>query len=992
VTAETAVEREPRRAHALDERLLSSGTTLRFLLLLVLFSAGSLSMTSNLAEYFSGSTSHQLECNLADGFDPSAPYRSQQAFTAAQPRSGPLAACFAHAPNVAWVPFAVTAALIAAAYGLYRLLPIWKGRSSQVTLLEEVDVRGTLQPLLDALVAEAGLGGPPQDDLATETALGDEPMDDPVTGAALGDDLPPRFGVKATTTANAVVFGTRKRATVCLHGGLVALSVKEPDRFRAVVLHELAHVRNGDIGITYATVALWRVFLTAVLLPQVGWLAYGAFRDRLPVYFGDTAFETHALVQEILIVVLVCLARADILRTRELYADLDAVHWKASQKAWDISEGQRTDEPVRPARAWMSFLELWRTHPSWTVRRRSLTDSASLFALSALPMFITGAAADIASADLLNVLPSSGAFFDLQSLLLAGLIAAIAGVALWRAVAHAVLTGGRAPSGWRAGMWIGAGLALCELTDGYVVGDQWLPTYPEALLILVAMTVLVTVWTAQYAELKIRTVRGRSLRPAMVTGLLAPWLVLAFSLYWWFGQGFLLVYGWSWSVSSQLATIGLRGLPTAHPDLVLQIATVLIILPGIVDQSFGGLWWTVPLLWLMPLWAWTRRPLSVAPQWLVNALPDVPDPTPLPAHLPCLGRILRAGALGGLAACMGLLVVRAATHTQRRLFTIQWGGYELSFITWVAITVSAAAILTAIAVALFGPQRLLLLNSLITGGIASLIGLSFQCALATVDGCLGPLNVQSTACAWRPTQALNNGLLIALGDTLCLAVVTAAIAAAVVSAIRTLTTRGIEPRCDPTRAEDGAAARGLVRQRIVVGVITVAVVVAIASALHTYPDSPVGSPTTAAIQSGPTLDAPTGGQVPSSVQYLQFASWDGLGGYNLAEAFISEDNSFVAAYNIAADMSVNTRVKTPQVCVDLSRTVRKADAYFPLPIADGQRLWAQTIQQDRVLADACISLMQQAPSGTGLTTASIYLHNAEGTESAYMNWYIKQAG
>jgi len=34
--------------------------------------------------------------------------------------------------------------------------------------------------------------------------------------------------------------------------------------FRAVVLHELAHVRNRDIDITYATVAIWRIHLVLV--------------------------------------------------------------------------------------------------------------------------------------------------------------------------------------------------------------------------------------------------------------------------------------------------------------------------------------------------------------------------------------------------------------------------------------------------------------------------------------------------------------------------------------------------------------------------------------------------------------------------------------------------------------------------------------------------------------------------------------------------------
>ena len=40
-------------------------------------------------------------------------------------------------------------------------------------------------------------------------------------------------------------------------------------RFRATILHELAHLHNRDVGITYATVSVWRVFGFAVLLPYL---------------------------------------------------------------------------------------------------------------------------------------------------------------------------------------------------------------------------------------------------------------------------------------------------------------------------------------------------------------------------------------------------------------------------------------------------------------------------------------------------------------------------------------------------------------------------------------------------------------------------------------------------------------------------------------------------------------------------------------------------
>jgi beta-lactamase regulating signal transducer with metallopeptidase domain len=51
--------------------------------------------------------------------------------------------------------------------------------------------------------------------------------------------------------------------------GLLALRLDDHARFRTVVLHELAHVRNGDVTVAYVTVTVWRAFVPLVLLPYV---------------------------------------------------------------------------------------------------------------------------------------------------------------------------------------------------------------------------------------------------------------------------------------------------------------------------------------------------------------------------------------------------------------------------------------------------------------------------------------------------------------------------------------------------------------------------------------------------------------------------------------------------------------------------------------------------------------------------------------------------
>ncbi|MFJ8389408.1 M56 family metallopeptidase [Streptomyces sp. NPDC094438] len=975
MTAQDTVEsRASQGPAALDERILGAGTTQRFVLLLLLFVAGSVATTGSIVnDLFHIADGRWLSCALADGYDPSGSYQSQMLYVISSEHDRTMAACAESSTDVPyWLPLAATAVLVAAAYGLYRLLPVWKGRSARVVPLAEADVNGTLEPMLDALVATAGLA-----------------------------TCPPRIVVDpSATTASAVVFGTRSSATVRLDGGLLVRLSTEPERFRAVVLHELAHIRNGDIAVTYATVALWRVFLAAVLLPHTVLLVRSAIPDNnIPTSIGYTAVGTLGVAQAVLIVVLVYLARADILRRRELYADLAAARWGAEREAWLPNGTWRAHGPSRRAQAWASFRELWRTHPSWTLRSRSLTDPSALFALGALPMFITGATSDLASTQLGNyslggIVSSSDLSHSVRSLLIAGLIAAITVVALWRAVVHAVLTGRRVPSGWRAGLGLGAGLALCELTDLTLTGTKWLPAHPEALLIFVAMAVALTVWTTQYAELRIRTASGRSLRPSMAAGFLAFWLVLALVLTWWYDEGFLLSNGWPWSAVSQLATIGLRGLPTAHPDQILQIATVLIALPGIFEQSLRGLWWAVPLLWLLPAFAWARQPPIRAAQWLAQALPAHTDPPPLAAHLPRMGRILRTGLVGGLAGCVGLLAVRAYTGTQRRLFTTAWGAYELRFITWVIIAICGAAILTSVAVALRGQRRFALLTALIAGAVASMIGLAFHCTLATVDGCLGPLNVQSTQCAWRPAQALNNGLMMAVGDVLCLGVLIAALAAAAISAARSLRSGTPPGHHPPADVEDGDVARRLVHWRVATAAVAAVAIAAIASTYYRPPHNPANVSAATTAQNGPAPDVPVGGSTPTAVAAIQLQAWQAVGGHHLAGSLVSAEQAFYNAFGAVsdapeADAMTVFNAKIPPTCTELSRATRNAEAFFPVPIAAGQKLWSKTIKQFRIFAAACDTAVKQQATGASLGTLTTAHNDAADAGSAYIVWLTR---
>ncbi len=66
-----------------------------------------------------------------------------------------------------------------------------------------------------------------------------------------------------------LAFGRPGSHSVALMGGLVTRQIADPPAFRSVVRHELAHLRNHDVDLTYATVSLWYAFLLTGVLPFV---------------------------------------------------------------------------------------------------------------------------------------------------------------------------------------------------------------------------------------------------------------------------------------------------------------------------------------------------------------------------------------------------------------------------------------------------------------------------------------------------------------------------------------------------------------------------------------------------------------------------------------------------------------------------------------------------------------------------------------------------
>ncbi|MFJ1707009.1 M56 family metallopeptidase [Kitasatospora sp. NPDC088346] len=772
------------RRPRIDERVLGAGTSIRFVTLLILVLAVSGAMA---LEVIRGLAAGDTDgCDLAAGVDPDdGGFWAKTLSITGQATAYRF--CFSRwAPAPPWWQVFGWPVLLTAVAGLiFGVLPRWKARRGRVVALELIDAKGELLALLGELGA--------------------------VTGVV---PLPRVVVDPAAASVGAVVFGRTRRPVVCLHGGLLAIRRSDPERFRAVLLHEFAHIANRDVTLTYVTVALWRAFLALVLLPYVlwqGYVVYGLAAD------GVVPQLDRAMVFAVVMVVLVYLARSDTLRSREIYADLAAVRWGADPHGWSVSA---TPPAGRVRGALASFLELWRTHPRWGLRQGALADPAPLFRASALPLFLIGAVPVIAVAEMLRqVAPYRINFTNnlmvVSVLIPAALVTGVIGVALWRAMVYAVLTGSRVPAGARAGGWLGAGISAGMVFSGYGTGWAWLPQRPQVLLVPVLAGATLGWWITQCAHLSTRTWRGRSLRPALALCLAAGFIPVVSWLTWWMLAGS--PYAGGLKADSE-ATAGaiVTWLPSAAPARDLSripgIATAQWLMDGVSGTPLCAL--AVTTLWVAPLLVWSAGPVVGNPRWMPATAPPSGDP------VAPLGRVLLPGLLGGAVACLAVVGVQAYLHLGQPVPDARGGLYAWRYLVLLILAPALPSVVAA-AVASTADRRFRLLGALIAAQTATLMGLAATTVLVSVDGCIAPLSVLDDSCAWRPawwrplfplTFVLHNALVLAA-------------LAATAAALATSAVRRWAPRSRAGRAP--AAGPGSTRgRRVAVGLLCASVLAA----------------------------------------------------------------------------------------------------------------------------------------------------------------------
>ncbi|KWT59108.1 hypothetical protein ADL21_26205 [Streptomyces albus subsp. albus] len=917
-----------------------TGTGARFALLMVMVTAAGVPtfdiLLSNLRDRGDKGASQlrgTMGCLYAAGFDPRG--SDLDNLMATMRRGGLLTKCLAEHAERPYAGLLATLALFVLAALVYWFLPAVRDRRRRTVAVGEVDADGTLGAELAALHERTGI----------RSAL--------------------RFRVDpARMTSGAAVYGRTGSYTVCLHAGLLARRGTDPEGFRAVVLHELAHVHHRDVDHAYASTALWRVFVLLALLPTFAmdaWTTVLALSGTDSPWWPDAATVIFASAGSgLLLAGLVHLARADLLRRRELHADVQAVEWGADPENWNRPEPPGTASVVPLLYRLTAPL---RTHPGWAERRRVLADTGRLSRISPLEMFLTGASAALLTSSLktLNFLGEGSTSLWLAVALVAPVICLILGAPI---VGARRTPAGRAGSGAVAGLWLGCGLLVGEWIESGRYRVDWFMPQPQYLLAFLFIAAVPTVWWSQTLRLCLGLRKRVQRRAAAVLCAAVTAAVLWSGLWWWELGGRRIALGGGDMGGGGLAKYYARTVPGFWHEYTMDLS---------------GLSWGLALI--TPL---HREQLAGAATILMWLVPLVLLLLQRPGARPRMRRTLAAGLAGGLMAWAGVALASLMLHFQRPGTPKERiGPFLVVHEWWTIVAVMAACLLTAALVAAFS-RRHQLLRALIAAQVTQLTAYAGVFLLYAADGCLGPLNTVFDRCQWHTDNGLNIGravVLLTLVSTVLGSACAALTGEGAAGAVRWLRRRraaagdSVRARV-PVPVPVGPVRRAAVLLRAGTVLALAAPAVLLAVVATTTPTSPAMSArlqqesTEQDKQSGEQPDKqpakppgkPSGKNEAETAKLRSWQTWSWLnnGGavhvQQVARAALSLNREILrtAAKERQANGKVNVDEKTfSRLCGALGKRAAEAEDYFPVSVRDLQKPWSNALSRLRHGARDC---------------------------------------
>ena len=611
---------------------------------------------------------------------------------------------------------------------IYMALPAWKIRREQLIPLLATDAPEVLREI-EALEDQIGLSKRP---------------------VILWNPL--------NASTGGLAFGRLGRYYVSLMGGLVTRYYTDLPAFRSTVLHELAHLKNGDVDKTYLTIALWRAFVIASLVP----LALSQL-VRYPLdLISNLGIILNLGLRAIFLAVMVFVIRNAVLRAREYYADLRVSVWEGAggplTRILEVGSGE--------VRGWRS--RLFSMHPTNEQRVSVLADPLPLFRMGFPEAFAAGIVAGIAY-------PSLEIFFSflltstlrtnlaplLTSVVIAPVIVGIIVLGLWRIDFSALHRGGGNPLLARLalGLWLGISIGrwlsfesfidaeirqpdLISLLASYLFNALW-----AGLLLLFLSLYLLWVRSGARQWLRVAS-RWPSPRWFYLSGLAAAGAVMLL----WFPPLFWISKYYAGPEEISLAIlVGLLALPTLY---LKQLFTLV---------AFA-------LVWMFPLAAYRWRERSAVPpaggwEYLEPTAASKPGdyddwPQPRPNAVAAVAAITGAVYLAVLLA--GRVIIQAAVPVEIR-GTDQ--GLLLIYYGWILVALLFQMALAA-GVALWTRK----LNVSYALFAAFVSGLVMASGFLAVNVLLGGTIVPTFA--WGVlTDIVNGGFLLALPAALVAALI-----------------------------------------------------------------------------------------------------------------------------------------------------------------------------------------------------------------------------
>jgi hypothetical protein len=208
----------------------------------------------------------------------------------------------------------------------------------------------------------------------------------------------------------AQTFGLSGRETLLFHGDPILLEGAWSDTLKAIALHEVGHVANGDAQDREKSKALWIALLSVLLvalglwglltlidLSEIYWMrGAAAAMGSLPPY-GWSLYQSGWRIAAMLLLIL--MIWLGLVRIREHYADRRVESWglgSALDRLLHLPDSRA---------AWWKRAEglepVLGSHPSNRVRREVLTDTTRLFQISPHLAFVTGVLLSILTVNLI---------------------------------------------------------------------------------------------------------------------------------------------------------------------------------------------------------------------------------------------------------------------------------------------------------------------------------------------------------------------------------------------------------------------------------------------------------------------------------------------------------------------------------------------------------------------------------------------------------------